>query len=155
MKRSLVTVALIVLVISNDATLHADETIHQVTNYSAMEIDLEDVSAIELTLRSFNDPYLRFYSGWLTSDGGETFTPLDGDCPPEEWMSKHCTSSTIAGEGIIRYNLADYTEVPYTGRLVFLVSSYVGYWEVSAKEMAVPLEPESTGMVMVHRNRYR
>jgi hypothetical protein len=101
-----------------------------VTNYRHKVVPVRGAHAISVKMRSIGDSYLRCYSTWIEDLSGG-YVNLDGaDCDPEEWMASHCSCPTAAGSKEVRYDLARYTDTPYTGEVVVAVSSYVGYWRV-------------------------
>ena len=124
---------LILAVLVSSSPVHAQE---KVTNYEHGLFAVEEASALAISLRAVEDPYLRCFTAWVEDGAGGWINLYGADCGPEEWKGSHCTCPTVARQGTARIDLRNHVETPYTGAVLVAVSSYVGHWLVKVDSVA-------------------
>ncbi len=134
--KGITLVGLVGFLLAGPTLLGAEE---RITNYHPGVVTLEGAYAVRVEMESVGDGYARRFSAWI-EDGSGGFLNLYGDdCDPEEWKRSHCSGPVVGRHGTVTYDLSRYTETPYSGQLVFAISSYVGYWRVRVTAIHEPL----------------
>jgi len=109
-----------------------------ITNYIHRRQPLINARSVSVQMESFGDPYVRCYSAWIEDGSGGYINLNGGSCSPDTWKSTHCSCPTVSGRASVSYDFSAYTSVPYTGKFIFAISSYLGFWTAEIRQNPPP-----------------